>query len=96
MQTAEIFSRAREVSAEEIELWIEHLKPVSHGPHEWVKRALVNWHRAAVARGLISSSDEAMEQFVSGGLGRPVAPEIGQKAGSARVISHPTTRKPRS
>jgi AbiV family abortive infection protein len=92
VQTAEIFSRARDISAEEIELWIEHLGPVWHGPHEWVKRALVNWHKTAVARGLISSTEDAMEQFVNAGLGRPLTPEPEQKAGSARVVKHPATR----
>jgi AbiV family abortive infection protein len=89
VQIAEIFSQDRVIKTEEVELWIEHLGPVWHGPHKWVNKALANWHRAAVRAGLISSAEDAMEQFVATGLGRPPTSRSGQKADSKRVIRHP-------
>ena len=64
--TAETMSSGREVSSEEIELWVEILGPVWKGPADWMKKALSEWHRALVERGLVDGDPDAMEQFVFG------------------------------
>jgi AbiV family abortive infection protein len=66
--TAEILALSRDVTVEEMELWVEHLGPVWGGPFAWTKRALVNWYRAAVTRGLIEGDKDAMERFVNEGI----------------------------
>lgn len=68
--TAEIFVRDREVTVEEIELWIEHIGPVWNGPREWMKKALVNWYRAAQDRGFVPPGKNDMEKFVTKGIDR--------------------------
>lgn len=66
VQTAELLAGHREVTPEEIELWVQFLGPVWKGPFEWMKKALVNWHRAAVERGLIEADSDDMERFIYG------------------------------
>lgn len=56
----------RVVSTEDMELWIQYLKPVWKGPMEGMKKALVEWYRAAAARGLVNCPPEDMERFVFG------------------------------
>ncbi len=93
LQIAEIFSQDRVIETEEIELWIEHLGPGWQGPDRWVRKALVNWHKAKVKRGLISSSESEMEQYLGKGLGRPATTGRKRKSGVARITNHPAARK---
>jgi AbiV family abortive infection protein len=66
VRVAEVLASKREVSVEEIELWIEHLGPVWGRSPAWTKKALVHWYRAAREKGLIPGDDDAMERFVYG------------------------------
>lgn len=66
LKAAELLSGKREVSVEEIELWVEVIGPVWKGPMAWMKSAVAEWHRLAVERGLISGDGEDMQRFVFG------------------------------
>ena len=64
--TASLLARQREISTEEIELWIEHFQAVAGRSVDWVNRGLVLWYRACVERGLIEGDETAMEKFIYG------------------------------
>lgn len=64
--TAEVLSAGHHVSSEEIELWVEIVGPVWKGPVEWMKKAVAEWHRAVVERGLVDGDPNAMDDFVFG------------------------------
>jgi AbiV family abortive infection protein len=51
-------------TAKEIGLWITHMGPVMDKPYEWIKTALINWHRAMADHGLADGGPGALEQFV--------------------------------
>lgn len=68
VRTAQILGRGQETTREEIEVWIKHMGPVWNTSPAWMKRALVNWHREARERGLITGDQDAMEKFVGNGL----------------------------
>jgi len=65
VQTADVLSKGRDVSAQEIELWIKHIRPVWKRGMGWMNTALTNWHREMVAVGLLPD-DEGFEHFLFG------------------------------
>ena len=64
VQAAALLCRSRDVTVREIELWIEHIKPVWRGPMDWMKTALAKWFAAMNKEGLISDTPEVMEGFL--------------------------------
>jgi AbiV family abortive infection protein len=66
VQTAHLMSQRREVTTQEMELWIKHMGPVWNRDPGWMRTALVNWHRELVAAGLSDDQDGSMARFVWG------------------------------
>ena len=66
VDVANLLAREKVITAEEIELWVEHMRPVWKGPMPWMKQALLDWHRAMRARGLALDDEISMERFVGG------------------------------
>lgn len=64
VRTARLLARDRVVRAEEIELWIEYVGPVWQGPTKWLKKALAEWHRELVRRGLVEGAEAEMADFI--------------------------------
>jgi hypothetical protein len=62
----------REVTAREIELWIEHVKPVWKGPMERMEAAVAAWHQQMCAEHLIQDHPSTMEEFIVDGIGSPI------------------------
>jgi AbiV family abortive infection protein len=58
--------RSRPHTTKEIELWQEHMMPVMGKPLQWMKTALLNWHRAMIAHDLTDTDTDFMEKFVRG------------------------------
>lgn len=63
---AEIFSRTREIAAEEIDLWIQYMKPVWNWPDQRDK-AIVEWDKEMRRRGLIPADETSIETFMTTG-----------------------------
>ncbi len=64
VQTAEIFSKnKKEVTVQEIELWIKHMKPVWKTSMVAMKNALASWNKEMIENGL-SAKDNNMESFL--------------------------------
>ena len=63
---AAFVSKGREMTPREIELWVQHIKPVWKGPMDWMKKALANWHADMVREGLTHEPPESMEMFLWG------------------------------
>jgi len=69
VQVAEIFSKGRKTTVQEIELWMKHIKPVWKKNLSWMKQALVNWHREMKEKGLVQDDDIIdMEMFIREGF----------------------------
>ena len=68
VQTAQLLSRGRQCTEQEIQLWVEHMGPVWNQDLAWMKQALVNWYKAMQAAGLMPEGHNAMEQFIRGGV----------------------------
>lgn len=64
--SANILSKGREVTAEEIELWINHMGPVWGGPVAWMDNALIKWGKAMQEKGMAVQGGLDMERFVRG------------------------------
>ncbi len=63
--TAEMLSSTHQISAKEVELWIEHIGPVWKRDLKWMKQALINWASAMHEAGL-GDPPELMEEFMRG------------------------------
>ena len=68
VQTAQLFARDGRCTAREIELWVEHLRPVWKQDPRWMKQAIVNWYGAMQEAGLLPQGENAMEQFIRTGV----------------------------
>ena len=64
VRTAELLSHRDDVSAREMELWIEHVQPVWMGRKELMEKAVVDWHAALQAEGLKAEDQDGMEKFI--------------------------------
>lgn len=71
VQTAKMCSSHEEVTTEELELWIEYLKPVWRTNMEWMKQALAHWADAMKERGLLTDNRSSFAEWVRG---EPVKP----------------------
>jgi AbiV family abortive infection protein len=68
LTTAEIMSTDRDVTAEEIELWIKYLQPHWKTSTAASQQALFEWDREMRRRGLIKGEKTTMEQFFASGI----------------------------
>ena len=73
VRTADLLAKGREVTVREIELWVEHIKPVWMGKLEWMKKALSNWRPAMQAEGLAVLEADRLDKFIWGGTPGPPA-----------------------
>lgn len=64
LRTADLLTRDKTVTAREIELWIQHMRPVRYSPLPMQKAALLNWHADMVANGLSEFSEDEWSSFV--------------------------------
>ena len=62
LRIAEIQTRTKVVTAREMELWIQHMRPVRRAPLNVMKSALREWYAAMAREGL--TSDAGIESFV--------------------------------
>jgi AbiV family abortive infection protein len=62
--TANTFAHGGECTAREIELWIEHLKPVWSRDSGWMKQGIINWYAAMQREGLKPEGENVMQQFI--------------------------------
>lgn len=53
-----------EFTEREIELWVEHIKPVWKGPMEPMKNALNEWFKSMVSEGLLVEGEMAISDFI--------------------------------
>ena len=66
---ADLMATSKTVTAKEIELWVEHMRPVYGAPLELMKTALLDWYAAMRDKGLWEDGDEiSVESFVRGEL----------------------------
>jgi AbiV family abortive infection protein len=74
LKTAEILAHGREIQAEEIDLWIQHMQPSWKSSKESMEKALFEWEKALRSRGLAESSGR-LEQFFKEGITPPPGPK---------------------
>lgn len=58
----------REVTVQEIELWIEHVGAASKSDLSAMKEALASWYNAMQAHDLLPAGINSMEQFINEGI----------------------------
>jgi AbiV family abortive infection protein len=69
---AEVFARSRDVTAEEIDLWVQYLKPVWNVGDAARNKALLEWDKEMRRRGLITAEHSTtMETFMTTGVATP-------------------------
>jgi AbiV family abortive infection protein len=71
LNIAEMLSKGREVSCEEMELWAEYLKPVWRISNGARQTALIGWDKEMRKRGLTPADTITMEEFVTVGIQLP-------------------------
>jgi AbiV family abortive infection protein len=64
IEIAGLFSKEKETSTKEIELWIKHIGPVWKGNMSWMKKALANWWADMKENGLAPLNDNDFEKFI--------------------------------
>ena len=65
--TADLLATSGVVTVKEIELWVEHMRPVYGAPLEWMKTALLDWFAAMREANLWEDDgDIPVEAFVRG------------------------------
>jgi AbiV family abortive infection protein len=68
---AKVLSASREVTPEEIELWIYYMRPAFRTTLEAMERALAEWDAEMRRRGLCSQDGHTMEEFIIHGFRAP-------------------------
>ena len=63
---ADLLAKSKVVTVKEIELWVEHMRPVYGAPLEWMKTALLDWCAAMRENNLWDHDDIPVEAFVRG------------------------------
>ena len=63
---ANLLANEKIVTEREIELWVEHMRPVYGAPLGQMKAALLNWYAAMRQNGLWEDGDIGVEAFVFG------------------------------
>jgi AbiV family abortive infection protein len=72
VKTAEIFSQSREIKTEEVELWVQYMKPVWASNDGSREQALIEWDKEIRRRGLAEKSNKmTMETFFVDGVPLP-------------------------
>jgi AbiV family abortive infection protein len=71
LKIAEAHSKTRETTNEEIDLWIQYMKPVWHATDGSLEQALIDWDKEMRRRGLAKGSGITMEQFYGEGVCPP-------------------------
>ena len=66
--TASILGKGEDVSEREIELWIQHLKPVWKCPTELMEKGLSDWYAALQAEDIKPHGNNAMREFILEGI----------------------------
>lgn len=69
LTVADVLVRHREITAEEIGLWIEYLQPYWKISGSGMERALFEWDNEMRKRGLLGKGKQTMEQFFTEGIG---------------------------
>ena len=65
---ADLLAAEETVTEREMELWVEHMRPVYGAPLGQMKAALLNWYAAMSQNGLWEDGDIGVEAFVLGKL----------------------------
>ena len=68
VQIADIFARDKAISAQEIELWIQHIGPVWMANPDWMRKAVENWYSEMQQVGLKPAGPNEMEDFIRLGI----------------------------
>ncbi len=66
LSISQLLAKGREVTPREIELWVQHMKPMWPRDPGWQRKALANWYSALQAEGLLPPGDGAMDEFLWG------------------------------
>ncbi len=64
LSICKLLSASREITAREVELWVQHMKPVWRNDPSWQRKALANWYSALQAEGLVPKGENVMERFL--------------------------------
>jgi hypothetical protein len=73
VRNAHIFAQGHVHAVREVELWIEHIRPVWRRNPAWMKQALINWYAAMQEEGIAPEGPNKMEQFIREGLSKAQA-----------------------
>ena len=68
VRVAILFTKGKEVTTKELELWIKHMGPAWRLDEEKMKQALINWHTEMQQLGLAPRGENKMEQFITSGI----------------------------
>ena len=71
VSTAEILVKTRETTTEEIELWIQYLKPYWKHSDQARASALFDWDKEMRKRGIIADDGVSIETFFREGIKKP-------------------------
>ncbi|MDE2924936.1 MAG: AbiV family abortive infection protein [Acidobacteriota bacterium] len=66
VKIADLLAKGGKITAKEIELWIEHLRPVYGAPLEVMKMALLDWYAEMLESNLWEDRGVPLEAFVLG------------------------------
>lgn len=66
VRTAELLAAGRGVTPREIELWIQHMRPMSRRSPGWQRKALANWYSQMQVEGLAPEGGNEMARFIWG------------------------------
>lgn len=85
IQIAALSVGKKDVSAKEIELWIQHVGSAPEGDLAAGKQALISWYAAMQKAGLRPNGENLMARFVYAGIPMPLAanPSFGAPDGAA-------------
>ena len=61
-----LFTKRKTVTEKEVELWIEHMRPVYGAPLEDMKTALLAWYSALRENGLWEEGQISAQAFIFG------------------------------
>jgi len=65
IRIAQLLLGARKISIEDIDIWIEHMRPVIGASEGEKKVAISGWYRALCRKGLIEDNEDRMEKFIN-------------------------------
>lgn len=66
IEIANLLINEKQITLEEIELWIKHMDPVWNTSQKSMEEALINWSKEVAASGI--NNYDGMKEFVQGGL----------------------------